>query len=125
MLYTDRPLGYEKRHAPEHEYPALEKGKGTAALAILDLNQRFWKIFQNADPLLTLRARTLIFGVAYRRLAKANRRVRNRIDRGRTLIFFALVIVFIAFLTYIWGVSIRGYENASQIGQPAVETDDT
>lgn len=85
----------------------LSEGKSSAALAVLNLHRHYRKLLEGADPVMVIRARTLILKVAYKRLAAANRRVRYRIEKGQGLLFSGLVVVFIAFLVYIWAISAR------------------
>jgi hypothetical protein len=124
LIYTDRPIGYRKKMERDlerdgHEVPTLEQGKGSAALAVLDIDSRWRRILRKAEPSLVYQAKAFIFGLAYRRLAKANRRVRERIIRGRTLVFWALICVMLAFVLYIWGASLRG------TGRESIEKDKT
>lgn len=99
-LYSERPIIEADEIEPES--PVLEDGKSSAALCVLDLERKYRKTLEQAPPLLTIRARTLILSVAYRRLSRANRRVRYRIQRGKKALFLGMIVVFSVFVLYTW-----------------------
>lgn len=101
-LYSDRPIRYKE--VEDKVLPGLEKGKTSASLSVLDLERHYRKILEECQPYYVMRVKNLIYGLAYRRLARANRRVRYRVESGKKWIFLGLILVFLGFLFYIWTV---------------------
>lgn len=113
-LFSERPLiGSDPALALDkgeiaHVHSALASGKSDAALSVLHLSRRHRKILERASPLIVVRAQAMILRVAYERLAAANRRVRYRIERGRSHLLVGLALVFVAFVLYFWSIAIHG-----------------
>ena len=113
LLFSERSF----RFLPPPPRHALEIGKSSAALAVLDIDRPYRKALEQSSPLFTVRVKTLVLQLAYNRLATANRRVRYRIDLGRKAIFLGLGMVFFAFLLYLWTIG------ASAVSQSGSQND--
>jgi len=107
LLYSERPLKAPKPRRdsgskPDRPGDLFEGGKSTAALAVLDIDQSHLETLQDASPIMVLRVKTILLRRAYSRLARANRRVRYRLESGKHLIFAGFLLILIAFLVYFW-----------------------
>ena len=129
-LYSERPVSHDGSAAPREgdperpsRVPLLEEGKGSAALCVLDLDRKYRRTLEKARPLDTVRARTLILGVAYDRLATANRRIRYRIQKGKVRLFVSMILLLGAFLLYSWTLGERDGLQEAPTPEEATEDD--
>jgi len=110
-LYTERPR--QRKHDEEiASNPILrpqpfQSGNATAALAVLHVNRDLRERMETRDEAYAVRIRTRILGIAYERLVAKNRRVRYRIEVGRRWLFSGVVVLFSAFLVYLWGLKVE------------------
>ena len=108
-LYTERPvfLGRKKRANMWPKPVGFQKRKKGAAVAVLDLDNRWRRALEKSDPTLVMRIRARMYATAYERLTEANRRVRYRIEIGKRWIFGGFVLLLVGLVAYTWMIKVN------------------